>query len=161
MHTVTISSGNQTHTVTFEGTPTVREVLEQNGIVMPHPCGGDGRCGKCVIEISGNVSAPDEKELAFGCRLSCRAKLYGDAAVTLCADTHLLAEGTARRLCIAHQSEACIGAAVDIGTTTVALSVYDLSTGECLADKTMLNPQSTVAADVIGRIGAACNGRLL
>lgn len=161
MPAVTISSGNLTYTATFEGTPTVREVLEQNGITMPHPCGGSGRCGKCVIEVSGDISTPDEKELAFGCRLSCRTKLYGDAVVTLCADTRLSAEGSAQRIQGAHQPEACIGAAVDIGTTTVALSVYDLFTGACLASETMLNPQSAVAADVIGRIGAACNGRLL
>lgn len=161
MHTVTISSGNQTYTATFEGTPTVREVLEQNGIVLPHPCGGSGRCGKCAIEITGDISAPDEKELAFGRRLSCRTRLYGDAVVTLRADTHLAAEGAAQKIQGTHQPGTCIGAAVDIGTTTVALSVYDLSTGECLASVTMLNPQSAVAADVIGRIGEACNGRLL
>lgn len=146
---------------TFDGTPTVREVLEQNGITMPHPCGGSGRCGKCVIEISGEISAPDEKELAFGCRLSCRTKLHGDAVVTLCADTNLSAERSTQRIEGIRQAEACIGAAVDIGTTTVALSVYDLVTGECVASESMLNPQSAVAADVIGRIGAACNGQLL
>lgn len=160
MHTVTIASGDQTYTATFEGTPTVREILEQCGISMPHPCGGSGRCGKCVIDISGDISLPDEKELAFGHRLSCRTKLYGDAVVTLCADTHLSAEGSAQRIQGACLSDARIGAAVDIGTTTVAMSVYDLATGDCLASETMLNPQSAVAADVIGRIGAACDGRL-
>ena len=161
MHTVTILFENQTYTAAFEGTPTVREVLEQNGISAPHPCGGSGRCGKCAIEISGDASAPDEKELAFGRRLSCRARLCGDAVVTLCADTQLSAEGSAQNIRGIGDTESSVGAAVDIGTTTVALSVYDLSTGECLAAETMLNPQSAVAADVIGRIGAACNGRLL
>lgn len=160
MHTLTIFNGNQTETAAFSGTPTVREVLEQNGIPMPHPCGGRGRCGKCAIKISGEVSAPDEKELVFGCRLSCRTRLYGDAAVTLCADTSLSAEGSAQSIRGAVHAEASVGAAVDIGTTTVALSVYDLATGDCLASETMLNPQSAVAADVIGRIGAACDGQL-
>lgn len=160
MHKVTIRSGDQTYTATFEGTTTVRAVLEQNGVPMPHPCGGSGKCGKCVIEVSGDVSAPDEKELACGHRLSCRTRLYGDAAVKLCADTRLSAEGTAQHIRGVRRPGASIGAAVDVGTTTVALSVYDLATGNCLASETMLNPQSTVAADVIGRIGAACGGRL-
>ena len=52
------------------------------------------------------------------------------------------------------------GAAVDIGTTTVALKLYDLKTGACVGEAGMLNPQTAVAADVMGRIGAALKGGL-
>ena len=161
MYTLTVFSANRKYTVGFEGTPTVREVLEKNGILMSHPCGGSGRCGKCIIEISGDISAPDERERAFGCRLSCRTRLFGDAAVTLCADADLMAEGSAQSIRGIGHSGPFIGAAVDIGTTTVALSVYDLITGKCLAAVTGRNPQTAVAADVIGRISAACSGQLL
>ena len=50
------------------------------------------------------------------------------------------------------------GAAVDIGTTTIALNLYDLQAGTCLSRCGMLNPQAIVAADVMGRINAALAG---
>ena len=52
------------------------------------------------------------------------------------------------------------GAAADIGTTTVVLKLFDLKTGACIGEAGMLNPQTAVAADVMGRIGAALNGEL-
>lgn len=160
MHILTILDGKEEYSVCFEGSPTVQQVFEVKGIAMPHPCGGSGRCGKCVIEISGEISDPDERELALDCRLSCRTRLYGDARVVIGADVALLAEGATEGIDGSmHQSEG-IGAAVDIGTTTVALAVYDLTTGKCLASETILNPQSVVAADVIGRIDAAGKGKL-
>lgn len=44
------------------------------------------------------------------------------------------------------------GFAADIGSTTLAFSVYDLETGEELAARGARNPQVDTAADVIGRI---------
>lgn len=43
------------------------------------------------------------------------------------------------------------GVAVDIGTTTVALYIYNLNTGELVATKSSLNKQVTYGADVISR----------
>lgn len=53
-----------------------------------------------------------------------------------------------------------LGAAVDIGTTTVVVRVYDLSTGALLRQASTCNPQRRIAADVMGRISAALDGRL-
>jgi len=50
-----------------------------------------------------------------------------------------------------------VGFAVDIGSTTLALSLYDLRTGALLAEKGCRNPQTAVSADVVGRIAAAGN----
>ena len=160
MYTLTVLDGKTKYVVSFEGSPTVQQVLEANGITMPHPCGGSGRCGKCTIEIIGETSLPDQKELAQGSRLSCRTRLYGNAIVTLCSDTNLTAESSAERITPSENPAEKIGIASDIGTTTIALSVYDLTTGTCLATETMLNPQSCIAADVVGRIEAATNGKL-
>ena len=49
-------------------------------------------------------------------------------------------------------------AAVDIGTTTVVVQVYD-DVGRLCGSAAELNPQSSVAADVMGRINAALNGK--
>ena len=53
-----------------------------------------------------------------------------------------------------------LGAAVDIGTTTIVVRVYDLATGELLRQASAFNPQRRIAADVMGRISAAMDGRL-
>jgi uncharacterized 2Fe-2S/4Fe-4S cluster protein (DUF4445 family) len=47
------------------------------------------------------------------------------------------------------------GAAFDIGTTTVAAYLHDLTTGKCLAVASLLNPQRKYGADVISRISHA------
>lgn len=48
----------------------------------------------------------------------------------------------------------CYGAAADIGTTTVALYIYNLNTGELITTKSALNKQTIYGADVISRNAA-------
>ena len=79
------------------------------------------------------------------------AQNVGEITFTRYRDTVIAVDG-------GDQSRQCYGAAVDIGTTTVALSLYDLQTGVCMAQTGMLNPQTAAAADVMGRIGAAMAG---
>ena len=162
MGTLTVFTTTGKQNISFEGSPTVQQVLERAGISMAHPCGGAGTCGKCAVNVIGSVSLPDEAERSAGCRLSCRTRLYGDAIVTLKEQTNssLIAEGFEENIKPTENPDNKFGAAVDIGTTTIALSLYDLATGKCLASKTALNPQSVISADVMGRIDAAVNGRL-
>ena len=47
------------------------------------------------------------------------------------------------------------GVAVDLGTTHISLSFYDLSTGKWFAGRRGLNPQGTYGADVMARLIAA------
>ncbi|MHC1692891.1 MAG: ASKHA domain-containing protein [Sphaerochaetaceae bacterium] len=49
--------------------------------------------------------------------------------------------------------KACFGAAVDIGTTTLAGYLVDLATGKVVASDSMLNSQRMAGADVVSRIG--------
>ena len=48
-----------------------------------------------------------------------------------------------------------VGFAVDVGSTTLAVGLYDLRTGALLSSAGCTNPQSDVSTDVIGRISAA------
>jgi len=50
-------------------------------------------------------------------------------------------------------SDRILGAAVDIGTTTIALYLCDLESGRMLAASAMTNSQSSYGADVMSRIG--------
>ena len=52
------------------------------------------------------------------------------------------------------------GIAIDIGTSTVVLTLVDLATGTIVARHSFLNPQREFGPDVISRIDAANNGYL-
>lgn len=55
-----------------------------------------------------------------------------------------------------NQNTAGFGVAVDLGTTTVSLCLFS-GDGQCLSQKTELNPQRTVSEDIMGRIDFALN----
>lgn len=133
---------------------------------MEFPCGGKGRCGKCRVTAFGAlspVSAAEKnylssQELASGIRLACCAVVEGDCQVTLREETKsvVCTDGTMPDFAPKPLFQA-FGAAVDIGTTTLAARLY----GEkgSLAQAAMANPQACYGADVISRIGAALAGK--
>ena len=49
-------------------------------------------------------------------------------------------------------SETCLGLALDIGTTTVALYLCNLATGDVIASESITNPQVLFGADIMSRI---------
>ncbi len=136
------------------------DVLRAQGFEIISPCGGRGVCGKCAVMLNGQVSLPNTAEQKAGVRLACQAVLQGDAEVILPREQIMegieLGSGS---LASVDPMEGSYGAAVDIGTTTIALNLYDLKTGDCLSRCGMPNPQISVAADVMSRIGAAMAGR--
>ncbi len=161
MATLKIHRGQQCMTVDFAPPRRLSELLAQADAAHAHPCGGRGLCGKCAVAVHGNVSAPNAAERRCSVRLSCQAVITGDAEVTLPSLLPMTAieGGSAATLSPLAPMEGRYGAAIDIGTTTLALLLYDLHSGCCLGAATMLNPQTSVSADVIGRIDAALHGK--
>lgn len=161
MATLTIHQGHQVTMLSFDAPMPLAALLVSAGLSIGQPCGGRGSCGKCAVLLTGNTSAPNYAEQRYGVRLACQAVITGDAEVTL--PVHLpmtqIAGGSAADLQPRQPMPGKIGAALDIGTTTLALLLYNLSNGHCLGHASMLNPQTAVAADVIGRIDAAMKGR--
>ncbi|MBO5322812.1 MAG: DUF4445 domain-containing protein [Oscillospiraceae bacterium] len=145
--------------ISFSGMPTLVSLLLQHGITAAHPCGGSGICGKCAIRAEGALSAPTAAEEKAGTRLSCQIMLLGDAEVWLREDAGVI-ETSGSAPVLGTAMDGLFGAAVDIGTTTIALKLYDLKTGTLLAQEGAMNPQYSIAADVMGRIGAAMGGLL-
>lgn len=131
------------------------------------PCGGRGSCGKCKVIASGALSPLGEsekaklteKELAEGVRLACRVTVLGDCVVMPYAAPEqaavLIGEKNAESPVAPMFSS--YGAALDIGTTTLAARLYDRS-GNLLAACGRLNPQGRFGADVISRIEASLGG---
>lgn len=146
----------------FEAGARLEDVLSKNGITLPMPCGGGGRCGKCKVELSGKVNEANAAEIRAGSRLICQAVLLGDTYAVLSDEKDFANIETSGTLCMEMLKPMGknYGAAVDIGTTTIVLKLYDLSNGSEIASAGMKNPQTSVAADVMGRIGAALEGSL-
>ncbi len=160
MATLTIRRGAVLARLDFRPPERLEALLAAAGLAPVRPCGGRGVCGKCAVLLTGEASAPNEAETRCGVRLACQVVVTGDAEVILpeVADMRIEAEGAA--VPVRQPMPGRYGAAVDIGTTTLALRLHDLRTGDCLSVATLLNPQVSVAADVIGRIDAALHGRL-
>ena len=163
----------RTITVTVDGIPyscaagtSVGEVLSNSG-AMAMPCGGHGRCGKCRVKITGDVSPLTEREdrvltpaeKQAGVRLACRVTALGDCTVSIPMEqghARIRAEGELPEFDLLPAFSRA-GAAVDIGTTTLAARLY-APDGTKLAEETRLNPESAWGADVITRMEAALAG---
>lgn len=162
MPRLTVRREKEIFELEFEGTPHLDAVLARAGLLAQRPCGGRGACGKCAVRLSGRVSEPNAAERRVGARLACQAILLGDAQAELGADGSMeqIEFASCAAVGCANPMSGRLGAAVDLGTTTIALQLYDLSTGRCIGAAGARNPQVSVAADVMGRIGAAMDGRL-
>lgn len=160
MPTLTICRGHFRQSVAFEAPAPLAPLLEQAGQGLMRPCGGRGLCGKCAVVAQGAVSPPNAAEKRCGTRLACQLTLLGDASVTLPEAVPMaqIAMGRFGALAPVSPMPGRLGAAVDVGTTTLAVRLYDLHTGCCLGSTAMRNPQLSTAADVIGRIDAAMHG---
>lgn len=148
--------------VAFSGPAPLDVLLKEAGAAAARPCGGHGRCGKCAVELWGEASAPNRAEIAAGSRLACQAVVLGDARVVVPdgqEDMRVELAGGPAGIEPADPMCGSTGAAVEIGTTTVAVSVYELGSGKLLGSAGGVNPQTAEAADVMGRIEAAMNGR--
>lgn len=66
---------------------TLSEAADQAGVTIHHPCGGQGRCGRCAVKIlEGNVRRRSSlrlssKDLDEGYALACQSVVEGDLIV--------------------------------------------------------------------------------
>lgn len=132
-------------------------------------CGGQGRCGKCKVRLlRGQVfsTAPSEQ----GVYLACRTYPLTDCEIAL--DPSLVASYQAvsdfQPLDYAVDSgyqrtdatAQVLGLAIDIGTTTLALSLVELDSGRLAGSRSRLNSQRRFGADVISRIQYGAGAKL-
>ncbi len=141
------------------------------GVPLLSPCGGEGRCGKCRVIISGETAGGDdpgvlsETELAAGVRLACRCHpSAGALAVTVppgSRPARLAAYLEGRDVAgdepflplhAATGGRRPLGVALDLGTSTLAGALIDLSDGRLIARSAADNPQMPCGEDLISRI---------
>ncbi len=146
----------------FDGTVRVSDALFKLSAGFSMPCGGKGRCGLCKARVTGDVFPPreqerrllSEKELQAGLRLCCFAEAFGDCEIFLpdAEEVSVVIRGRMPEYSLDPLFEGEYGAAVDIGTTTLALSLFNLKSGKALAAERAKNAQAAFGADVISRI---------
>ncbi len=161
MNTMTIYSASGIKTVPIAPDTLLSDVLHHEEPSFAMPCAGNHTCGKCRVRVEGAVSAPSaaeckllsKQDLASGIRLACFCHAQGDVSI------YLYEEGAAKiiawnKTAPFDHTETGYGIAVDIGTTTVAVQLFDRASGTVLAERLAENRQRGYGADVISRIEA-------
>ena len=128
-------------TKTLEALPgeSLLDLLRRGGFPVSAPCGGNGTCGKCKVRL-------DDGRVVLACRTpaeNCRVILEENSGGAICTDSAAAEKSV--------EGREGLGAAVDIGTTTVAVKLFDLKDGRELGVKSAWNAQAPYGADVISR----------
>ena len=161
MPKLTIVYGTDEKTISVSSDTLIGDAIQETGLPIEQPCAGRGTCGKCKVIIEEGSIPPDEVEkehltdgeLALNTRLACRAKSVADARIIL---SHIVvySNKSFRGSSSYKRTEDPLGLAIDLGSTTVAAFLTNLTTGEVCAGAATLNQQTTFGADVISRVGA-------
>ena len=126
------------------------DALRDGAMEIPAPCGGQGTCGKCRVQLGDGRYV-----------MACIYRVEEDLEVTVpgpleseiltrqytCSrEVPLEPGGVVAKVASPH------GLAIDLGTTTLVLYFTDLVTGSVKEIRSLMNPQSVYGADVITRI---------
>jgi uncharacterized 2Fe-2S/4Fe-4S cluster protein (DUF4445 family) len=155
--------------------PSVRELIQAAGIPLRCGCRGNGACGLCLVRIeSGTVEAPTVSEQCIlsreqidrNVRFACRLMPKDDLTVRVMAAPEKspwralsgndlpYSKSPAGSFTRDESIPRAYGVAIDMGTTHISLSLWDLASGIRLAGRFGLNPQAVFGADVISRLEA-------
>lgn len=147
---------------------TIAEMLTRAGFYVEHPCGGHGKCGKCLVRAVPAAAPTEierrtipENDLARGWRLSCLSPAAPGMKVFLYKENEqILEQGIPLQHSWNIRSEGeKYKLAADIGTTTVVLYILHPDDGRIVTALSAANAQNKYGADVISRIFAAGEDR--
>lgn len=120
---------------------TLYERIIASDIYIEAPCGGKGKCGKCLVQLT-----PDGEKVR-----ACQTIISGDIEAYLPEAMKMkIAGADSKAKAVTYKGP--LGIAVDIGTTTVVAHLTDIPTCARLATASGVNAQRTYGADVISRI---------
>lgn len=175
MPILTVKLGEVTRAIPFAPGISLREILEGAGFLIRTGCRGNGACGLCLVRIeAGDVHPPTSTEsltlapqqLAENLRLACQITPNSDLGVRIVNPVSKLnwRDLAPDSLPCTHSPFYCLtdsfaesgyGLAIDLGTTQISLSLWDLKLGSRLHSRQGPNPQAFYGSDVITRLLAA------
>lgn len=119
----------------------ILDCIKAAGLFIDAPCGGRGRCGKCLVQLS-----PDGEKVR-----ACQTHIENDTSVYIPDKMNMQIAGD-DKLKTTDSLMGELGVGVDIGTTTVVVHLTNISSGKRIATASSVNAQRTYGADVISRI---------
>jgi len=152
---------------------TIAEAAVEAGVRIDTACGGFGTCGRCRVQVTGDLTSPTHgerafltsEELAAGVRLACRAQVTGDVSVDQILgrgeveELHILDHSLAQQHLTGVARTEGVGVAIDVGTTTLAISLMDLASSVSFGASSAMNPQVQYGADIMSRLSCIADGR--
>lgn len=169
-----VSLSDEVHSLPFTPGLSVREILDSTDWRVRSACGGVGACGQCLVRLEeGAGNEPSTTELATlsleqirqGFRLACQLKPYDDSWIiienpapksnwkALSPGTYTPASPKSSGAVLSHSRP--YGVAVDLGTTQIRLSLFDMPKARWISGRIGLNPQACFGADVLTRLEKA------
>ncbi|MGD9216599.1 MAG: ASKHA domain-containing protein, partial [Desulfobacteraceae bacterium] len=178
MPTLIVNGQERQRRIPFEAGRSLRDILDATDLRVRSGCGGIGACGLCRLRIdAGQGGAPtdnekvylDTEELDRGIRLACQVLPTRDLQITILAPApksrwRSLPEDPGQPMeqnCDSPWKDLSLavsrpcGVAVDLGTSHITLSLYELAGGKWLAARRGPNPQKRYGSDVMTRLVAA------
>jgi len=165
--------------VTHDSGMTLMTTLLEKKLVTGNFCGGRGTCRRCRVQFMQAAPLPTglerqaftPDELRLGYRLACMARPRNDCLIRLefvqSREIDILTD-TSNMIDVSEDSD-CISQekttkkryliAVDLGTTTIAMQLMDIGSGQAVDTYCAMNPQRSYGADVLSRIQAANAGQ--
>lgn len=153
---------------------TIMSTLLKEKLIDGSFCGGRGDCGRCVIQFVSGATLPtgiersvmEPEELREGYRLACMARPKQDCIIRLALRSSEKTDiityvdpmiGMSENIDYIGQNGSHI-MAVDLGTTTIAMQLVEMTSGRIVDTCVKMNPQRRFGADVLSRIQAATGG---
>ncbi len=176
---LTVVSQGERRVITVEPGFSLRDALDTTDLKVRSGCNGSGACGLCRVRIEeGNAGEPAENELIMltteelrdGIRLACRVMPVEDLRIRILNPApksdwrRLIVEDPPERgllTCLYKgrapgDKEESYGVALDLGTTNIRMSLWDLKRTRRLSSVIGLNRQSCHGSDIMTRLISAC-----
>lgn len=147
----------------------LRDLLVAGGFSVRSACGGNAACGQCQVRVAESGAIPfsggerlrlSGAQLGEGIRLACQLIPDTDLHVSLEQPSTQMSWRPLRDdeysvpafTFTQRKTVARYGVAIDLGTTHIRLTLWDVSSGERVAGRAGLNPQGSYGADVLTRL---------
>lgn len=164
--------------VTHDSGVTLMTTLLKKELISGNFCGGRGTCKRCRVRFLQAAPLPTSlerqaftpDELRLGYRLACMARPRNDCVIRLefvqSRKIEILTD-TSDMMGVSEKNdhfgqneraEKRYLIAVDLGTTTIAMQLMDIDSGQAVDTYCAMNPQRSYGADVLSRIQAANAG---
>lgn len=147
---------------------TLADLAAEAGLPLNTQCGGQGACRGCMVKVVSGSFRIGEKTIDVPSEVrACQTMVLSDDAeieiparsllnIGECSSADFYTPRSNIFQCLENRNGQ-LGIAVDIGTTTVAALLVDLSSGKILARESAYNRQIELGTDVASRIALCCD----